>query len=763
MKTWRAQLTATPWATLDHAYGQATDVPKLIRRLTKAATAENAAHALWAAVLHQGSIYSATAPAMKAIAHLLTAGDAAMPALTAWLLRNFAAAVQNYSGVDEAAEAQAVADGEAAAVATLHACRAALVEIAQLLQPQLAPRNADIAAQATPTDDINAVAEVAALLQVFALQQDAAIASLLARVTHQPAGSVEQACMATLVYLGADPDLQLSDAGTGDMNAPEAPATLALHLAAALARVAQGGTRPIDVQLLSNHWPQAIEFALHTVIQLQDADDVGPWLASVNATAATQIFAAQPGSDAETIDALVDVVRSSRSNTPQAVQRLLAIAAQPQADADLLIGALRQVPATPQICDAIFHLASRVSQGRRVQRGSSEVNVDARADAALALLRAGDERWHQPMVQMLLSNSAARAIGVADSAHSSMALGYAMQREQAKGNEALASGLRQALRQAPPADKARDGAGSLLDWLATWPPELIQPVLPEVHTLLARFPGPAAGVIAAAGDHKHLPALRALSPEQGKVQVMLAIARLSAEVNDFHAVLDETDKQYEEDAILRFGESHADDARFLVWCQGLVGTAMATSHPGRGYQLRAMAILAQQDASNAARHWPVLRAIVNDGGGPLAEALALAFDWLGKHWLGSEQNADLQALLADIVVTGRKSWNGPRPEASAQAALALHQFYGDTQPLPGTPARLTRIVMACLGDDRWSHALGLRLAAICVAGTAPAPLRKALSKPLKALLEQDSRPSTTGDPAIIDEALRAGLRQVLES
>ena len=176
-----------------------------------------------------------------------------------------------------------------------------------------------------------------------------------------------------------------------------------------------------------------------------------------------------------------------------------------------------------------------------------------------------------------------------------------------------------------------------------------------------------------------------------------------------------------------------------------------------------MAMLTQQDASNAARHWPVLRAIVNDGAGPLAEALALAFDWLGKHWLGSEQNADLQELLADIVVTGRKSWNGPRPEASAQAALALHQFYGDTQPLPGTPARLTRIVMACLGDDRWSHALGLRLAAICVAGTAPAPLRKAVTKPLKALLEQDSRPSTTGDPAIIDEALRAGLRQVLES
>ena len=324
MTSWRTQLTATPWKTLEHAYGNASDVPKHIRRLAQTDAAEAAAQELWAAVLHQGSIYSATAPAMNAIAQLLVAGDAAKPALTAWLLRNFAAAMQAYRDVDDAALAQAIADGEAAAAANLRACRTALAEIAELLRAPLTP-SASTPTQTTTSkrqkpawaaEDTDAVAEVAALLQAFALDREAAIASLRAHLAQAPASHAAQACVATLIQLGDAP------------SAVDAQTTPALQLAAALARVTSGGNSDADIRLLSDHWPQAVDIAPHTCIALDDssdAGDVGQWLVSLNPAVATQIFTQQPRGDATAIVALVDVVRSSRGQSAQAVQRLLAL------------------------------------------------------------------------------------------------------------------------------------------------------------------------------------------------------------------------------------------------------------------------------------------------------------------------------------------------------------------------------------------------------------------------------------------------------
>ena len=780
MTSWRTQLTATPWKTLEHAYGKASDVPKHIRRLTQADAAEAAAQELWAAVLHQGSLYSATAPAMTTIAQLLVAGDAAQPALTAWLLRNFAAAMQASRDVDDAAIAQAIADGEAAAAANLQACRTALAEIAEMLRTLLTPATTPTktatskrSKRAWPAEDTDAVAEVAALLQAFGPDREAAIASLHTPLAQAPASRAAQACMATLVQMGVE------------QSATDVQTMPGLQLAAALARVATGGNSDADMRLLSDHWPQVVDIAPHTSIALDDssdASDVGQWLVSLNPAVATQIFTKQPQVDAAAIEALVDVVRSARSQSAQAVQRLLGFAALPATDAGpepaLLIGALRQLPATPQVCDALFQLSARVSHGARVQQGSSEVETDARADAALALLRAGDARWFQPLVQMLLHNPAVRAVSVADSARSRMSLGYAMQYDKAPGNEELAASLAHALRQPPPADRSRDSAGALLDWVASWPAALIRPLLPEVLALLPMFPGAAAGVLArvatsndATDDqsiHRDeiLASLRALTPERDKVQVMLAMASIAAtrgEFADLHTVLQLKDKEYQEGALLDLGQQYADDAPFLAWCQSLIGTAMATSHPDRGYQLRAMALLAQQSPDKVQRHWPVLRAIVNDGHGPLAQALALAREWQVQGWLSSVQIQDLQAVLNDMVVTGRKGWGGPAPQASAAAAIALHEWPSGAIPLPGTPARLTRIVTSCLGEDRWSHALGLRMATICLDDTAPAALQRTLRKALQTQLERDQRPATTGDTAIVDEALLRGLRQLLQA
>ena len=60
-------------------------------------------------------------------------------------------------------------------------------------------------------------------------------------------------------------------------------------------------------------------------------------------------------------------------------------------------------------------------------------------------------------------------------------------------------------------------------------------------------------------------------------------------------------------------------------------------------------------------------------------------------------------------------------------------------------------------------ALGLRMAAICLGDTTPTELQRPLRKALQTELERDERPATTGDTAIVDEALLSGLRQLLQA
>lgn len=61
-----------PWTDLDHAYGPASDVPELINTLAQWPThaADVLDELLGDALLHQGSCYSATAPAMPFLAKL---------------------------------------------------------------------------------------------------------------------------------------------------------------------------------------------------------------------------------------------------------------------------------------------------------------------------------------------------------------------------------------------------------------------------------------------------------------------------------------------------------------------------------------------------------------------------------------------------------------------------------------------------------------------------------------------------------------------
>ncbi|MFE4533453.1 hypothetical protein ACFRKB_00105 [Streptomyces scopuliridis] len=71
-----AGLDAQPWAALEHAYGSAEDVPELLRALASDDEEEagEALEELYSRILHQGSVYEASARAVPYLAGLAAAG-----------------------------------------------------------------------------------------------------------------------------------------------------------------------------------------------------------------------------------------------------------------------------------------------------------------------------------------------------------------------------------------------------------------------------------------------------------------------------------------------------------------------------------------------------------------------------------------------------------------------------------------------------------------------------------------------------------------
>ncbi|MER6533124.1 hypothetical protein ACWDE0_02425 [Streptomyces sp. 900105755] len=67
-----AGLDQTDWSRLHHAYGSAEDIPALLRDLASPVekTAAEAEQELWSSIVHQGTVYSATAPAVPFLARL---------------------------------------------------------------------------------------------------------------------------------------------------------------------------------------------------------------------------------------------------------------------------------------------------------------------------------------------------------------------------------------------------------------------------------------------------------------------------------------------------------------------------------------------------------------------------------------------------------------------------------------------------------------------------------------------------------------------
>ncbi|MGW2987562.1 hypothetical protein [Streptomyces goshikiensis] len=102
-------LDARPWSSLSHAYGSAGDIPDLLRALTGADVdaADEALSELYGSVLHQGTVYAASAEAVPFLAGIAASGHRTADVLA--LLGGMAESEDEY-GVAPGAVRAAVAD-----------------------------------------------------------------------------------------------------------------------------------------------------------------------------------------------------------------------------------------------------------------------------------------------------------------------------------------------------------------------------------------------------------------------------------------------------------------------------------------------------------------------------------------------------------------------------------------------------------------------------------------------------------------------------
>ncbi|MFE4462851.1 hypothetical protein ACFROC_36315, partial [Nocardia tengchongensis] len=255
------------WPALEHAYGDAGDAPGWIEGLGDAERVEESLYELWGAVLHQGTLYDSTAPAMTSIAAALGGRQTADAENTAWLLLMFADTVRDYEQVG-------LEDPET--VALVRSARESLIGIARLVRPLISDDGPEAAAAAllqaaahtpdsarhtpacttrapdsTPSTHESTLDPHESAPHTHTCTQrmvdSAALDALAARAGSRPAGDVEQACVAALITLGADVSPALADGDPG------------LAMAATLARIAVGGNQTHDLDALVTGWELAVE------------------------------------------------------------------------------------------------------------------------------------------------------------------------------------------------------------------------------------------------------------------------------------------------------------------------------------------------------------------------------------------------------------------------------------------------------------------------------------------------------------------------
>lgn len=187
-----SELSAVDWARLNHAYGPAHGVPALLRRLE--AGDEHADFDLCSFLWHQGTVYSATAPAIPFLLALLEAGhtellgalDLMAHGHGYWLVH------ERDPRRRESPEMQATFREEQG---WIDAAREAVARGLHLYRPLLTAPDAEVRIGA------------AGLLAVSAVTHPEALDGLAEAFRHEPAAEVQAALLAAAYREGCGPRL----------------------------------------------------------------------------------------------------------------------------------------------------------------------------------------------------------------------------------------------------------------------------------------------------------------------------------------------------------------------------------------------------------------------------------------------------------------------------------------------------------------------------------------------------------------------------
>ena len=345
--------TGRDWSELNGAYGPATEVPEALAGLTDPDLADDAIDDLYSVVLHQGTLYSASGPAVVEVARLLAADRCANPAGALGLVAYYGQCVTEHRAA--LSFLRAYPRGYRRAEDRLREFQARLDEATDVLAPLLAELDS--------FDPLEAQALV--LLQAQRSRLDSRRAAALSVLARSAGGSTSSASLEDLLARAAAAVRRAAAFALGrhDLSTPD---TSEARACALLGRVAGHRADEGDVRALVADWSTAQRVADVCLNELTDdlPDSSLPmWLAITDPRLAAAVLTALPvdagGASEEVIDALAEAVNRSRGATPPALARLLELAERPAADPDVMVSALRFMPPRPEVRDALARLASR--------------------------------------------------------------------------------------------------------------------------------------------------------------------------------------------------------------------------------------------------------------------------------------------------------------------------------------------------------------------------------------------------------------------
>lgn len=673
---WRQLVAQTPWASLEHAYGGAEDLPALLEGMLT--DPGEAVGDLWAAALHQGTIYSATAPVVATLARQLRDEQLANASPWWWFLHRTAdSAAVGYALNEEA----------------LQSTRAALAAAGRLLAPGMA----------TGAERVEAIMFVSRVCP----PTPAEVADWRELTQRRPADDLACAAAAALTRHGHYwPTLQLP-----------------LDLAAALARFEVGECESVDAALVAANFAAA-----ERVLPLffPDDEELTSSLAGCNPQAALAVLARLPD---PTFDQLSELLSLAEAHPLRAAEACAVVEERAgQLEPAEAIELLVRLPRSAQLCDRLVELAGQVSECREDRLGVSHPV----ADVAYVLAGQGDSRWEELLMRALATSPVGGALLIHHSGMGGQLLPGAFAELEVLPGPALAEAVRQTLRQEVAAGRPEDNTSrayallGMLRWLAQWPPACGRQLRGEVEALADFAPEAGAEVLAAWGAAEAVDQLRVQAAH--KPALWLAVARASGQLADWHQAVTHVEMAWEGQLLAEFPDG--EDPLFLAWCRQYLGDEVAPSHPGRADQVLALQRLVEGGALEPSVAWERLRELLGVAQGCMEEACELASRWLQTGRVPAAHRQELVDAVVDVVTHGRIGWNdeidAPSRLHAARAWLELADRW------PGAPELAGEIVVAAL-PYVWLREAALEFARRLPAGTArthtQAALQAALARP----------------------------------